>query len=102
MPLVAKPRDGGIVEGKLLARQDDQFVDLLDAQLGLWIECSQGIDLVVEQVNAHRKLGAHWKNVHHRATDSVLATLGDRICGVITRSLQSQTLLFRLKQLTAL
>ena len=58
-------------------RQQVDALDLVLRALGIRIEAPQRVDLVVEQVDAQRGVGAHGKQVDQRAAHGVFARLVD-------------------------
>ncbi len=53
------------------------------ATLGVGVEVAQGVDLVVEQVDTQRRLGAHREEVDQRAAQGVFAGFIDRLHGPV-------------------
>ena len=73
----AKELDRRLVERKFARRQDFDFVGLACRELRLRVERSQCFDLVVEQVDAHRRRAAGREHVEHGAAHGELTGLGD-------------------------
>ena len=67
VPMLAEQCDGGFVQGHLATRQQANFLEPLLAALGLRIEAAQGVDLIVQQIDAKGLDRAHGKHIHHRA-----------------------------------
>ncbi len=73
---LAKELDGRLVEREFASGQDLDLVGLARRTLRLCVERAQGLDLVVEQVDAHGRRAAGREDVEHRAAHSELAGLG--------------------------
>ena len=62
-----------IVGRELACRQQADFIDLVDAALGVDVEGADAVDLVVEQVDAIWQCTAHREQVDDAATEAVFA-----------------------------
>ena len=86
VPGVAEAGDSGGVHGDFPRRQDAHLRGFGVGALGIGVEQAQGIDFVVEQVDAHRIGGAHREDVQERSAHGELAAFGDRVgCAVSCR-----------------
>ena len=99
MPSIAKAADRGGIERHLPRWQDTNALGLGDGALAVGIERAQGIDLVVEQIDAHRIVGAHREYVDQRTAHRELAALGDGIRGAIAGGRQPPPLLVDVERL---
>ena len=76
VPAVAKARDALGIQGDLPRGQHAYRLDPLGRALGVRVERPQGLDAVIEQVDAQRRPCAHGEDVHQRTPHRVLASFG--------------------------
>ena len=76
---LAEAGDGGARQRVLVGRQQLDALDPIGAALGVRVEGAQGVDLVVEQVDAQRGLHPHGEEIDDGAAQGVLAGLEDRL-----------------------
>jgi hypothetical protein len=76
-PAAAKQRTGALVERKLAAGQQAHLGHRIQAALGVGVEGADGVDLVVEEVDAERLQRSHRKQVDEATADRVLAGSDD-------------------------
>ena len=87
VPSVAEAGDAGGVHGDFPRWQDAHLRGFGVGALGVGVEQAQGVDFVVEQVDAHRIGRTHGKYVQERTTDGELAAFGNRVgCAVAGRN----------------
>ncbi|MCY1525359.1 hypothetical protein D9M68_603350 [compost metagenome] len=72
-PAAAKARAGVVVHRELAARQQAHLGHGVEAALGVGVEGADGVDLVIEQVDAKRHRRAHREQVDQAAAHRVLA-----------------------------
>ena len=92
VPGTPETTDGVGIEGKLFCRQKLEGIDPGDRPLRLGVEGSQALDLIVEQVDPHRLIATHGKDVHEAAAYRVFATITDDIHCSITGCVQACSL----------
>ena len=83
VPAAAERRDRRIVEGVLAPGQQAQALERRERALGLGVETAQRLDLVVEQLDAHRGVVSHREQVHDGAAHRELAVLVDIVDGAV-------------------
>ncbi len=79
-----------LLHGELARRQQADRVDLVDRALGFRVEGAQGLDLVIEQVDAIRQLATHREQVDQRATHGELTMLVDRVYAAVAGGLKAR------------
>ena len=92
VPAVAEARDPFGVEGHFAGRQHAHRLDALCGALRVRIEGAQGLDAVVEQVDAQRGAGAHGEDVHQGAAHGILAALPDGAHVLVAGTVQARAL----------
>ncbi len=87
------------VQGHLASGQQSDLLQSLERALRFGIELADGLDLVVEQIDAQRGRGSHGKDIEQRAANGELARTSDlahaRVAGLhepIPEGLQRQGL----------
>ncbi len=88
VPAAAEGRDRLLVERVLAPGQQAQALERRERALGLGIEAAQRLDLVVEQLDAHRRVVPHREQVHDRAAHRELAVLVDVVDGAVAGACQ--------------
>ena len=99
MPTLSESRDSRIIERKLFCRQQLQRRDVFERSLCIGIKCPERIDLIVKQINAHRRICAHGKNIHQSAAHGILTALHNHIRGVVASGIQQEALFLDAKTL---
>ena len=99
MPVAAEAGDAVRIEGELLGRQQVNAPHPADGHLRLHIEVAQGVDFLVEQVDAQRMGQAHRVDVHQGAAHGELAPLADRLHRQIAGGQQAAALLMQVEAL---
>ncbi len=77
--MLAEARDAGLVERELARRQEPHFLDRVQAALGVDVEGAQGLDVVVEEVDAVGQHAAHGEEVDQPAADGKFARRVDLV-----------------------
>ena len=88
VPLLPKPSNGCVVEGKFFCRQQVQTLYAFDSPLRIGIKGSQGIDFIIKQIDAYRQGGTHGIDVHQGTTHGILTALGNGFDALISGGLQ--------------
>ena len=86
---LAEAGDGATRQRVFMCGQNLDRLDLVATALGVRVEGTQGVDLVIEQVDAQRLLAAHGEQVDQCAAQSVFARLVDRLHRAVTGSRQA-------------
>ena len=86
---LAEAGDGTARQRIFMRRQNLDRFDLVATTLGVRVEGAQGVDLVIEQVDAQRLLAAHGEQVDQCAAQGVFARLVDRLHRAVTGSRQA-------------
>jgi hypothetical protein len=84
VPVLLETPDAPPIEGKLPRREQFDAVDAAQGALCLGIEAAQGVDLVVEEVDAQGQVRTHRVQVDERTAHGELAMLVDRRHAAIT------------------
>ncbi len=86
---LAEAGDGATRQRVFMCGQNLDRLDLVATALGVRVEGTQGVDLVIEQVDAQRLLAAHGEQVDQCAAQGVFARLVDRLHRAVTGSRQA-------------
>ena len=83
--ILAEARNTGLVERKFTRRQQTDFLDGINAALGVDVKRADGLDLVVKQVDAIRQRAAHREQIQQAAAHAVFAGRHHLAHGAVTR-----------------
>ncbi len=99
-PSVAEPGPGFLVPGEFVRRQQFDLINAVYRALGLWVEGSQGVDFVIEQVYPVGQVRAHGVDVQDCTANGVLTVFVNVLGVMITGGLQLQAPAFDVECLT--
>ena len=74
---ITKPVNRVRVEWHFAGRQNVDLVNLVARQLRRFREVAQRFDLIIEEIDTHRRIRSHRENIDQRSTDRKLAVFRD-------------------------